>query len=400
MKYSIGNIFKTLHISLLVTLTLAVVSFLFVVEQSYSYAKINTLNTQKTFFTDFVDKKNASEKIDMIIFNSNMATVKNKIRELRRQNSYNYISKIITKTSKNSAKELRNLHVLVNKHHKLLHFYLQRIEDNKTTLNSSEEIDNSTLLLINSINSIITKNTLYDKARFDIFMKIFIVLLISLAIISIWSRQQLKNIYADIVSLSSVETSKDDRDMFTQEVDAIKLKMSKKTSLEDNPDLVDKTTRIYNSKGIVQAYMQNKTSKDKHFTSISILEIDNFSESNRTYSEDFTNEILKKVAYTISLYGGSNDIIARTAYNQFTIILSRSSVQQPFVDIDQIRQSISEIKFVSPQQEAVTITVTGSFINKDKKTSLEDSIKQVSELLKSAKKLGINRIVQTKDLAK
>ena len=124
------------------------------------------------------------------------------------------------------------------------------------------------------------------------------------------------------------------------------------------------------------------------------------SKSKRAFSQEFTQTILKKVAYTISLYEQTTDIIARSDYNQFTLILSRSTTDQLFKDVDIIRQSISEIKLSTPDKIVVNVTVTGGFVTKPKNAPLEESIKRAKELLNSGRHIGANRIFRLKDLPK
>lgn len=164
--------------------------------------------------------------------------------------------------------------------------------------------------------------------------------------------------------------------------------------------MIDTVTKIYNNKGMVQSYSERKASKDNNFSSIAILEIDNFSKSKRTFSQEFTQEILKKVAYTVSLHEQGTDIIARSDYNQFTLIFSRPVKEQLFKDVDMIRQSIADLKMATPDKEAVQITITGGFVFKLKSSPLEESIRKAKELLQSAKHMGTNKILQTKDIPK
>jgi diguanylate cyclase (GGDEF)-like protein len=91
----------------------------------------------------------------------------------------------------------------------------------------------------------------------------------------------------------------------------------------------------------------------------------------------------------------STDVVARTDYNQFTVILSRASREELFRDTDMIRQAISEIKFVTPQREEVTITISGGFVMKTNKMSLKDAIQRSEENMRYAQKMGGNKIART-----
>ena len=68
---------------------LSAISFLFIVEQYYSYEKVNTLRVQVTLISKI---QKESKKIDVIQFNNHIATINNEINNLRIQSQYNYIS--------------------------------------------------------------------------------------------------------------------------------------------------------------------------------------------------------------------------------------------------------------------------------------------------------------------
>jgi GGDEF domain-containing protein len=93
------------------------------------------------------------------------------------------------------------------------------------------------------------------------------------------------------------------------------------------------------------------------------------------------------------------DVIARTEYNQFTIIFSRANKEQLFKEVDAIRQSISELKLSSPELGEITITLSGGYVIKPNNVSLEESIRQAKKVLKHAQNSGGNIISQIKDLA-
>ena len=220
-----------------------------------------------------------------------------------------------------------------------------------------------------------------------------------LLFITFWYKIRLNNIYKDILLLSSIDTRKKDINTFSQEIEAILSRIKRKTQISDNPAMIDSITEINNNKGMAQAYLESKSLKDNNFTSVTILEINNFSKSKRLFSQEFTQEILKKVAYTISLHEQITDIIARTDYNQFTLIFSRSSKEQLFKDVDLVRQSISEIKLTTQKEETIKVTVTGGFIIKTNNSSLEDSIRKAKKLLEDAKYINeTNKVFQIKDL--
>ncbi|MFT5661880.1 MAG: diguanylate cyclase (GGDEF)-like protein [Sulfurimonas sp.] len=396
MKHSIYKIFKNLHIFLLFILTLSTISLLFIVEQYYSYEKVNNLNNQKTVLLNILTQQEISNEVNIYLYNAKIASLNNDINKLHNKNQYNYLSVYLLDNTTEYISDLNHLYSLIQNFDKESRKYF---ELNKITQTDKDKLNTSFIQITSNIDSLILKNILYDQEKFSIFSKILILIFILLLLTTIWYKKRLTKIYNDILFLYTIDTNKN-KEIFTQEVAAIQLRMTRKTQIADNPAMMDPVTEIHNNKGMIQAYLERKTPKDTNFSSVTILEIDNFSKSKRTFSQEFTQAILKKVAYTISLHQQATDIIARSDYNQFTLIFTRPSTEQLFKHTDLIRQSISEIKLATPEKETIQISVTGGFISKPNHAPLEKSIRKAKELLKHTKELGNNRIIQMKDIPK
>ena len=399
MKHSIHKIFKNLNLYLLIVLILSTLSFLFIVEQHYSYEKIKNLNEQKTVLLKILNQEKESNKIDILQYNASIANLNHQMQKLYRQSQYNYISSYILKNFEQSNKDLQELESLVKTFNTQSRKYFTYDENNEQLQSIFTQIHQTYENIASHLNTMLLKNIQYDNDRFDIFSKIFFVSFVLLIVLTLWYKIRLTKIYNDILFLYTTNTDKN-TPIFTQEVDAILLRMNRKIQTADNPTMTDGITEINNNKGMLQAYAQRKGIKDNNFSCVTVLEIDNFTKSRRTYSPELTQEILKKVAYTISLHQQSSDIIARTDYNQFTLIFFRTSKEKLFKDIDLVRQSIAEIKFFTPEKERIIITVTGGLINKANSAPLDESVRKAKELLQSTRELGQNRIIQTKDIPK
>jgi len=76
--------------------------------------------------------------------------------------------------------------------------------------------------------------------------------------------------------------------MYSLEADAIYMRMNRKAVVTDNPTMIDPVTGINNHKGMLSSYSNKKNLKDSNFTSVTILEIDNFSKTKRTFSQELT----------------------------------------------------------------------------------------------------------------
>mgnify|MGYP002641278703 CR=1 FL=1 len=399
MKHSIHKIFKNLNLYLLIVLILSTLSFLFIVEQHYSYEKIKNLNEQKIVLLKILNQEKESNKLDILQYNADIANLNHQMQKLYIQSQYNYISSYILKNFEESDKDLQKLESLVKIFNSQSRKYFTYDKKNEQLQSLFTQIDQTYENIASHTNTIVLKNIQYDNDRFDIFSKIFFVSFVLLTLLTLWYKIRLTKIYNDILFLYTTNTDKN-TPIFTQEVDAILLRMNRKNQTANNPTMIDGITEINNNKGMLQAYAQRKGIKETYFSCVTVLEIDNFTKSKRTYSPELTQEILKKVAYTISLYQQSSDIIARTDYNQFTLIFFRTSKEKLFKDTDLVRQSIAEIKFFTPEKERIIITVTGGLINKANSAPLDESVRKAKELLQSTRELGKNRIIQTKDIPK
>jgi diguanylate cyclase (GGDEF)-like protein len=365
-------------------------------EKQLSFEKVDNLNKQKKIIASLTKLKKDDIELALIQFNGKSAQLQNEIEKLHNIYKYSLSEKYLLRNQDEYMKDLQKLSQLTKNFNQCANDYYD-IEDDK----AQEKIDEQKLKdafaqINNHIHNLILKNIVYEKYRFELFRNLSVFTFFVVFIASLWYRKRLTSIYKDIQYLYSIDKQKEHYTIFSQEADAIYLRMKRKTVTTDNPTFTDQVTGINNLKGLVNSYANKKGMKDSNFTSVTILEIDNFSKSNRTYNQELTQNILKKIAFTISLHEQPTDVIAKTDYNQFTVVLSRTTKEQLYKDMEIIRQSISELKFNLPDGDA--ITVTGGFVVKPNNTNIEEALKQSAEILSYADKIGRNKILQTRDI--
>ena len=397
MRQSINKIFSNLGV-VLMGLTLCMGFILVgVLEEKNPYSQIKNLQTQKQIIEILVNLTKDNSGLTLIKLNSKSTELRNKADELRQLNKYDYIGNLVLNIKREFLSDLDKLSVLITKFNESTSQYY--VNDNVTTK------DNEKLLnAFNDINKfldlMIVKNISYLEQKFNIRQYITLFSFLIILVATLWYKRRLNSIYLDISYLFAINENKKDYNFFSEEASAIQLRIGRKSSSLNNKNMLDPVTKINNYDGMINDYNNKKNVKNINFVSVTVFEIDNFSKQNRVFQQEFTQTILKKVAFNISLYEQATDIIARTDYNQFTIILSRDSKEQSFKDADIIRQSISEINFVEPSKGKVTITLSGGFIIIPNNKHLSDSIKEAKKLLLYAQKTGKNFIAQTKDLIK
>ena len=399
MKQSIKKIFQNLNTYLLFVLFTATLSILFVFEHSLSFDKVDNLINQKKIIATLTKLDKSDLELALIQFNGKSTRLHQEIDKLRVLYKYAYIDKYLLRNQKEYFADLQKLSKLTDIFNQAAKAYYVDIKSKELERRAKERLDKALFTINQHIDSMLLKNISYNEEKFGFVKNIIVVIFILILLATFYYRRALNAIYKDIEFLHQTDKNRKTYNIFSQEVDAISLRMNRKNISNDNPDMLDSVAGINNYKGMINAYSLKKGVKESNFTAVTVLEVDNFSKSNRTFPQDVTQAILKKIAYTISLHEQPLDVIARTDYNQFTIIFSRPSKEQAYKDVELIQQSIAELKFNIPKKGSTQITVSGGFIIKPNNTSLEEAMKQAKEILHYAQSSGTNKIMQTRDLA-
>ncbi|MEO1937426.1 MAG: diguanylate cyclase [Sulfurimonas sp.] len=399
MKYSMKKIFSSLQLYLYLILFVSLLGTLMVFEHQLSFKKIDNLRYQKDIVLSLTDLDISDKDLALIEFNGKSNMLYQEIDKLKTFYKYDFTDRFILDNEDEYMQDIQKLSKLISVFNKVAQKYYTDLHQNKTASKSKEELQKALLQVTEHIDNMLLKNITYNEEKFNLIKNVVIIIFILILLATIYYRSVLRSLYNDIESLLEVEKSRKSHEFFTQEADAISLRMKRKHVEHKNPEMIDQITGINNYKGLLNSYAHKKDLKGSNFTAVTVLEIDNFSKSNRTFTHDMIQSILRKVAYTISLHELPVDVIARTDFNQFTLVFSRPSKEQAFKDIEAIRESIAELKFNIPGKGSTQITVTGGFIIKPSNTSLEEAIKKAKEILIYAKTMGKNRILQNRDMA-
>ena len=396
MKRSIKKIFQNLNTYLYFILFTAIVGSLFFLQINLSYDKIDSLKNQKAIITKLSHLDKDDLELTLIQFNAKSAQVQQEIEKLKLLYNYAYIEQYLLKNKEEYFTDLAKLSQLTNNFNQIA----QRYYTNKKEIKNGKEKLNKAFQEVNSfIDSMLLKSLSYNEIQFNFVKNIVYILFFLILFATIYYRKTLASIYKDIEYLLQIDKKKKLYTPYSQEADAIALRMNRKNITVDNPELIDPLTNINNYKGLQYAYSLKKDLKESNVTSVTVLEIDDFSKSNRTFPQDVTQTILKKIAYTISLHEQPTDVIARTDYNQFILVFSRPTKELAFKDLEIIRESIAELKFNTPEHSALNVSVSGGFVIKPNNASLQEAIKQAKEILHYAKTVGKNKILKINDLA-
>ena len=396
MKHSIKGIFKNLSTYLFFVFFVAFLALMLILEQQLSFMKVDILKKEQKIAKELVESHEADKELLLIQFNAKSTKILQNINKLRTLYKYNIFEQFVIQNSNEYNKELNTLYAFgVQLNNTAQKYYTQK----KNTPTLKEAYIAAFKKFDSQINSMLLRSLEYNEQKFELIKYAAGVIFLLVFLATFWYRKMLSSIYEDINYLFKVNKNKDDYEIFSIEADAIALRMNRKTQVMDNPHLIDPVTGINNYKGLLHSYSHKKSIKDSNFTAVALLEIDNFSKSKRVFAQEIAQAMLKKVAYTISLHEQPVDVIARTDYNQFTVVLSRPTKEQAFKEVDLIRESIAELKFNIPEHGPTQITISGGFVIKPGNTSIEEALKQAREILDYAKSIGKNKILQVRDLA-
>lgn len=395
MKNSIKGVFKNLSLFLVFAAVFAALGVLVALDHTTSYKKIDNLANQKSIAAEILNLSKDNLELSFIQLHGKTTQLRYDTEKLHTLYQYSFIERVLLSTSAEYLSDLKTLDTLRADFAKKADAYFNSTKDEEA---KAAELAVSFDSFKSHINAIMIKSISYDQAKFNLHKQVTIIAFIIVLIAALLFRKKLALIYRDFELLNNPNFA--NYTFFSQEAEAISFKIKRKPPVTENPTMLDAVTGINNLKGMMNSYSEKKGMKESNYNSVTVFEVDNFSKTNKPYSQELTQSILKKIAFSLSLHQQATDVIARTEYNQFTVILSRPSKEQLFKDADSMRQGITELQVSSAELGEIALTLCGGHVIKPKNLSLEEAIRQAKKILLHAQKDGKNRIFQVKDVAK
>lgn len=400
MKKSINKIFKNLSLFLIFLTLLSFVMLIFVNQQNVSYEKMKNLSSQKEIIYKLISLEKDDLESAIIKVNGEVVKLNYMINELEELYKSNFFESQIIGNSKEYKSDLKTLKKLSSDFSN----FVKKLYEKAAKKQKTNEDEMQMLIAYENLKAFLDdmmfKDIEYKENKIALIQYITLGIFIVMIFVTFWYSRRLKAINKDIFYLYAIENNKADYKIFSEEVDAICMRMKHKPKATAvNASLIDPVTNIYNSRGLFNSYSEKKDLKDDNFTAVTMFEIENFSKSSREFTQEFIQSILKKVAFMLTLHEQAADTIARTSYNQFVIIFSRPSKSEAFKDMEMIHKSISEISLKTVNGSVVPAEINGGFVIKPNNKRLEDSLQKAKEILEYARAKNANAILQVKDLA-
>lgn len=157
----------------------------------------------------------------------------------------------------------------------------------------------------------------------------------------------------------------------------------------------DELTGMYNRRFVLQAgerEFRNCVSNSKAISTI-MLDIDKFKNINDTYGHQAGDEVIKKIAETVTKNIRSVDIAARIGGEEFLIILPATGLDGARTAAEKIRKSIQKSHVATAEKGSITFTSSFGVATFDERTtSFHELIDRSDKMLYISKESGRNRV--------
>ncbi len=397
MQISIFKTFGTIRSLHLLQLLLATLLTVTIVSEYTSFNKLNNLKNEKELATAVYKLGRDDLDLANIQFRGKNTILRHENNALKSIYAYDLINKY-TNTG-NYQHELSKLQKTINDFNIAAGAWYTQENTSQEELKKREEQFTETYnTLITQINALISQNVLFEEKRFAIQIVLISALLLLIMLSTLWSTRRLKQIRGDIKVLTMSEHD-EMAEFYTSEAEAVSKNMGRapKITATKNPAYLDSVTGINSYKGFLHEYGEKKNQKLGNYTAVCIFAVDKLNELEMQYSQDFTEALIKKVGFMLSLYRQHNDIIGRMDHNQFAILLSRNDKTSAINDCELIRKSVEEAPFKTADGQNHKVTLSGGFVQKMSTQNLDEILAKANKVLSMSIQHGGNRIAQLRD---
>ncbi len=397
MLISIKNVFNNLSSQLAFLTFTGIVLFLLILEVHTSFEKINILKMQKILVEKIVSFGREDLELSSIQLRGKSTQLVNEVDRLKQRFNYDVTAQYIFGQKDDYFKELDHLEELTVEFTEAANAWYD--PSTKHLPQREEEMKRLQWSVINYIDQIMENNNAYFLQKVEALLTISFVLVFGMLMITMWYSRKLSKIAEDIRSLYAVDFDLANFSPITHDVEAIAKRMNRKPTTSENPAMMDPITGVNNYKGLLHEYGNKKLKGSNNFTGVCVFEVDNLRTMDKKLPKEFTQAVLKKIGFMMSLHQQHTDVLARIDYDKFAIVLSRKGKDLAYNDCELIRKSVEDTVFKVPKGSTISVTISGGFAIKPGNKSLDDSITQAKEILQVALKGGRNKIAQIRDLA-
>lgn len=394
MRWSIKQIFNNLSKTLLLlSIILGILAF-FSFTLNSSSKKVDLILHQKSLIKEAYEMGRDDIQLSNIHLKGIINNLKYDIDNMRDVFEFDVLGKYVYGHSEEYIKDLEQLNIK-----QLLYieavdaYYDQSLEKLNKRLKEYEFTQQE---YKDKLVDIQEKHLVYESEKMH-FVQLLVYLSFIIALLTmLWFTRRLSFVYNDLKTLFSVDLDSKNRVYLTEEAEMITKRMVRKPTSGANPAFIDPVTEINNYKGLLHGFA-NRTGNSGASLNVCVYSIDNIRDIEKKYQKDFANQILKKVAFTLSLHTQHNDVLGRIDYDQFVLVINRTAKDIALKDSEQIRQAIEEMKFKTPTGGTITLSASAGFVVKASNTPLDQTIVKAKEVLAIAIEKGGNKVAELRD---
>ncbi|MBI5453609.1 MAG: diguanylate cyclase [Deltaproteobacteria bacterium] len=142
--------------------------------------------------------------------------------------------------------------------------------------------------------------------------------------------------------------------------------------------------------------MHAQDRNEKYGISMSMFDLDHFKRINDTHGHAAGDEVIKKVAATITGSIRASDIAVRYGGEEFAVFLMGNSAEECVTVAEKIRNKVKEIALDGPMS-GKTLSVSAGVAMRRRNESLADFLRRADKALYHAKASGRDRVVMLED---
>lgn len=160
--------------------------------------------------------------------------------------------------------------------------------------------------------------------------------------------------------------------------------------------LEDSLTGLYNRRYFNRALESEmmRNSREYHYLSLAILDVDFFKRINDTYGHDAGDEVLKALAIIMNKNVRQSDALMRIGGEEFAVIMPNVRHNVAIDVMERLRKDIENLIIPFNDNEIRTSVSIGITVcEPNKPISVDKLYKQADEALYRAKKTGRNKVV-------
>ena len=383
MQFS--NIFSSIKQHNFFIFILALLLLLSIISELTSFSKLKSLHNQKEIAQEVYNLGRDDLDLTNIQFRGKNTLLRHEGNALLAFYSYDYLNNF--SKSNNYQNDVSKLQNAIKSFNKAATAWYTQETLTEEELQSRAVIFNETYqALLFEIDAIIEDNYKYENLRFQVQLGLVALIFIMMLLSLVWVPRKLNGITKEIESIASGESE-----------DGRLSPRSSKTETTQNPAFLDEMSGINNHKGFMYESNNKKGQSLGNYSAICIFSIDNFSTIETKMPKEFSEELIKKVSFMLSLYRQHNDVIGRLDHNQFAIYISRQDKASAVNDCESVRKSIEDTPFKNSDGRAVKITISGGFVQKMSTQNLEEIMAKSTKVLAMSIQHGGNRIAQLRD---